>query len=84
MCSVLRLRSMFWPSVALPAPRIAPQVRRMSLYSCQASKPLRLEEFDQAQAAATDATANHLRDNWLAAIKHVIKCAARGGGGERA
>jgi hypothetical protein len=45
----------------------------MNLYSCQAAKTLRLEEFEQAQAAATDATANHLRDNWLAAIKHIIK-----------
>ena len=46
----------------------------MNLYSCQSSKPLRPDEFDQTQAAATDATANHLRDNWLAAVKHVIKC----------
>lgn len=49
------------------------QARKMNLYSCQASKTLRLEEFEQAQAAATDATANHLRDNWLSSIKHIIK-----------
>lgn len=49
----------------------------MCLFSVAASKTLRLEEFEQAQAAATDAAANHLRDNWLAAIRHIIKCARR-------
>lgn len=45
----------------------------MSLFSVAASKTLRLEEFEQAQGGATEAAANHLRDNWLAAIKHIIK-----------
>ncbi|GBF98747.1 dynein heavy chain axonemal [Raphidocelis subcapitata] len=49
------------------------KARKMCLFSCQTAKALRLEEFEQAQGAATDATANHLRDNWLAAIKHTVK-----------
>jgi len=49
------------------------KVRKMCLFSCQTAKTLRLEEFEQVQGAATDATANHLRDNWLASIKHIIK-----------
>jgi hypothetical protein len=48
-------------------------VRKICLYSCQSTKTLRLDEFEQSQAAATDAIANHLRDNWLASIKHMIK-----------
>lgn len=37
------------------------------------SKSVRLEEFEQLQVAATDGVANHLRDNWLASIKNIIK-----------
>ena len=58
---------------ALRARALAPQVRGMCLYSATAAKTLRLEEFDQAQAAAAAAAANHLRDNWLASVKHIIK-----------
>lgn len=50
----------------------------MCLYSVAATKTLRLDEFDQAQAAATEAAANHLRDNWVASLKHTIKCGGFG------
>lgn len=49
------------------------QVLKMSLFNTYASKSLRLDEFEQLQIAATDSVANHLRDNWAASIKNIIK-----------
>ncbi|KAF8071068.1 Dnah1 [Scenedesmus sp. PABB004] len=48
-------------------------VVKLCLFSTFSSKSVRLEEFEQAQVAATDSVANHLRDNWSAAIKNIIK-----------
>lgn len=45
----------------------------MSLFNTFCSKSVRLEEFEQAQLVATDSVANHLRDNWSASIKSIIK-----------
>lgn len=47
----------------------------MSLFNTFSSKSVRLEEFEQVQFAATDSVANHLRDNWTASIKSIIKYA---------
>lgn len=52
------------------------QVVKMSLFNTFSSKSVRLEEFEQVQFAATDSVANHLRDNWTASIKSIIKYAA--------
>lgn len=49
------------------------QVVKMSLFNTFSSKSVRLEEFEQVQFAATDSVANHLRDNWTASIKSIIK-----------
>ncbi|KAF6265909.1 dynein heavy chain 2 [Scenedesmus sp. NREL 46B-D3] len=49
------------------------KVVKMCLFNTYSSKSLRLEEFEQVQIAATDAVANHLRDNWAASIKNIIK-----------
>jgi hypothetical protein len=49
------------------------QVVTMSLFNTFSSKSVRLEEFEQVQFAATDSVANHLRDNWTASIKSIIK-----------
>lgn len=51
------------------------QVVKMSLFNTFSSKSVRLEEFEQVQFAATDSVANHLRDNWTASIKSIIKYA---------
>jgi hypothetical protein len=45
----------------------------MCLFNTYSSKSVRLDEFEQVQIAATDAVANHLRDNWAASIKNIIK-----------
>lgn len=49
------------------------QVVKVSLFNSFSSKSMRLEEFEQVQFAATDSVANHLRDNWTASIKNIIK-----------
>jgi hypothetical protein len=49
------------------------QVVKMCLFNTYSSKSVRLDEFEQVQIAATDAVANHLRDNWAASIKNIIK-----------
>jgi hypothetical protein len=55
------------------ADALALQVVKMSLFNTFSSKSVRLEEFEQVQFAATDSVANHLRDNWTASIKSIIK-----------
>jgi hypothetical protein len=45
----------------------------MCLFNTYSSKSVRLDEFEQVQIAATDAVANHLRDNWAASTKNIIK-----------
>jgi len=45
----------------------------MCLFNTFSSKSVRLEEFEQVQFAATDSVANHLRDNWTASIRSIIK-----------
>jgi hypothetical protein len=52
---------------------VSAQVVKMSLFNSFSSKSMRLEEFEQVQFAATDSVANHLRDNWTASIKSIIK-----------
>lgn len=54
------------------------QVVKMSLFNTFSSKSVRLEEFEQVQFAATDSVANHLRDNWTASIKSIIKYVVAG------
>jgi hypothetical protein len=54
------------------------QVVKMSLFNTFSSKSVRLEEFEQVQFAATDSVANHLRDNWTASIKSIIKYVGAG------
>ncbi|WIA31960.1 hypothetical protein OEZ86_002815 [Tetradesmus obliquus] len=49
------------------------KVVKMCLFNTYSSKSVRLDEFEQVQIAATDAVANHLRDNWAATIKSIIK-----------
>eukprot|EP00878_Enallax_costatus_P016966 GHUV01017809.1.p1 GENE.GHUV01017809.1~~GHUV01017809.1.p1 ORF type:complete len:1283 (+),score=439.89 GHUV01017809.1:87-3935(+) len=51
------------------------KVIKMSLFNTFSSKSVRLEEFEQLQTAATDSVANHLRDNWSASTKNIIKSA---------
>jgi hypothetical protein len=50
----------------------------MCLFNTHSPKSVRLEEFEQIQITATDSVANHLRDNWSASIKSIIKCVSRG------
>lgn len=45
----------------------------MCLFNTYVSKSMRLDEFEQLQVAAADSLANHLRDNWAASIKNIIK-----------
>lgn len=49
------------------------QVIKLCLFNTFSSKSVRLEEFEQVQFAATDSVANHLRDNWMASIRSIIK-----------
>ncbi|WIA11828.1 hypothetical protein OEZ85_011917 [Tetradesmus obliquus] len=49
------------------------KVVKMCLFNTYSSKSVRLDEFEQVQIAATVAVANHLRDNWAATIKSIIK-----------
>ncbi len=48
----------------------------MCLFLTHSTKPTRLEEFEQAQVAACDSVANHLRDNWAVSLKNIIKASA--------
>jgi hypothetical protein len=45
----------------------------MCLFNTCSSKSMRLEEFEQLQATSMDAVSNHLKDNWMASIKNIIK-----------
>ncbi len=45
----------------------------MCLFNTYSSKSIKLDEFEQVQIAATDSVSNHLRDNWAASIKNIIK-----------
>lgn len=56
-----------------PLPAAWSQVVKMCLFNTYSCKSVRLDEFEQVQIAATDAVANHLRDNWAATIKSIIK-----------
>lgn len=47
--------------------------RAACLFGAAGAKPLRLDEFEQAHAAAADAAANSLRDDWLAAVARAVR-----------
>lgn len=67
-------------SPAPGAPLLPAQVAKMCLFNTAtySSKSMRLDEFEQLQVAATDGVANHLRDNWLASIKNIIRSGPAG------
>eukprot|EP00775_Hariotina_reticulata_P004794 gene4794-5043_t len=54
------------------------KVLKMCLFNTCSSKSMRLEEFEQLQATSMDAVSNHLKDNWMASIKNIIKSSFEG------